>query len=34
MGVAQLGRALRASPFVLEPRPGIFRLVGASHNGN
>jgi hypothetical protein len=29
MGVAQLGRALRASPFVLEPRPGVFRLLGA-----
>jgi hypothetical protein len=34
MGVAQLGRALRASPFVLEPRPGIFRRVGASQNGD
>jgi hypothetical protein len=28
--VAQLGRHLRASPFVLEPRPGVFRLVGAA----
>jgi hypothetical protein len=34
MGVAQLGRALRASPFVLELRPGVFRLVGSSQNGN
>jgi hypothetical protein len=29
MGCAQLGRLLRASPFVLESRPGSFRLVGA-----
>jgi hypothetical protein len=28
MGCAQLGRLLRASPFVLESRPGMFRLVG------
>jgi hypothetical protein len=35
MGCAQLGRALRASPFVLESRPGLFRLVGASErNGS
>jgi hypothetical protein len=27
---AQLGRHLRGSPFVLEPSPGVFRLVGAS----
>jgi hypothetical protein len=26
---AQLGRNLRGSPFVLEPSPGVFRLVGA-----
>jgi hypothetical protein len=26
---AQLGRHLRGSPFVLEPSPGIFRLVGS-----
>jgi hypothetical protein len=25
---AQLGRHLRSSPFVLEPAPGVFRLVG------
>jgi hypothetical protein len=29
MPCAQLGRHLRASPFVLEPRPGVFRLVGS-----
>jgi hypothetical protein len=30
MGLAAgpLGRQLRASPFVVEPRPGIFRLIG------
>jgi hypothetical protein len=26
---AQLGRHLRGSPFVLEPSPGVFRLVGS-----
>jgi hypothetical protein len=26
---AQLGRQLRGSPFVLEPAPGVFRLVGS-----
>lgn len=29
VGVAQLGRHLRASPLVVEPRPGLFRLVGS-----
>jgi hypothetical protein len=24
-----LGRQLRASPFVIEPRPGVFRLIGS-----
>jgi hypothetical protein len=30
MGLAAgpLGRQLRASPFVVEPRPGVFRLIG------
>ena len=27
-GCAQLGRHLRSSPLVVEPRPGMFRLVG------
>jgi hypothetical protein len=27
--LAQLGRNLRGSPFVLEPSPGVFRLVGS-----
>jgi hypothetical protein len=31
MPLAQLGRHLRGSPFVLEPAPGVFRLVGAVH---
>jgi hypothetical protein len=31
---AQLGRNLRSSPFVLEPAPGVFRLVGAIHADN
>jgi hypothetical protein len=30
---AQLGRHLRGSPFVLEPSPGVFRLVGAPDAG-
>jgi hypothetical protein len=30
---AQLGRHLRASPFVLEPSPGVFRLVGSPEAG-
>jgi hypothetical protein len=30
---AQLGRHLRGSPFVLEPSPGVFRLVGSPVNG-
>jgi hypothetical protein len=30
MGCTQLGRLLRASPFVLESRPGLFRLVGVA----
>jgi hypothetical protein len=34
VGCAQLGRSLRASPFVLESRPGMFRLVGASERAN
>jgi hypothetical protein len=29
---AQLGRHLRGSPFVLEPSPGVFRLVGSPPN--
>ena len=31
MGLAAgpLGRQLRASPFVVEPRPGVFRLIGS-----
>jgi hypothetical protein len=31
---AQLGRHLRGSPFVLEPAPGVFRLVGSPDAGN
>jgi hypothetical protein len=31
---AQLGRQLRGSPFVLEPSPGVFRLVGSPEAGN
>jgi hypothetical protein len=34
MGCTQLGRALRASPFVLESRPGLFRLVGVAERGS
>jgi hypothetical protein len=34
IGVGQLGRQLRASPFVFESRPGLFRLVGAAERGN
>jgi hypothetical protein len=34
MGCTQLGRALRASPFVLESRPGLFRLVGMPERTN
>jgi hypothetical protein len=30
---AQLGRQLRGSPFVLEPSPGVFRLVGSPEVG-
>jgi len=29
LSCAQLGRHLRSSPFVLEPSPGVFRLVGS-----
>jgi hypothetical protein len=31
---AQLGRHLRGSPFVLEPAPGVFRLVGSPDSGD
>jgi hypothetical protein len=31
---AQLGRQLRGSPFVLEPAPGVFRLVGSPAAGS
>jgi hypothetical protein len=29
LNAGPLGRQLRASPFVIEPRPGVFRLIGS-----
>lgn len=29
LAAGPLGRQLRASPFVVEPRPGVFRLIGS-----